>query len=184
MTVIYILLATIFFIVVYVIFTYNGLVSKKIKMQEGWSSIDVFLKKRNDLIPNLTETVKGYASHEKETLQNVTNARNLVRDANTVAEHSNAEAALKNSMANLFAISENYPDLKANENFMKLQNELTALEEEIEMSRRYYNATVSTNNVAIESFPSNIIANMFNFKKGEFFEIADAKEREVAKVSF
>lgn len=184
MLILYILLAVLFIVIIYVISAYNGLVSKKIKMQEGWSSIDVFLKKRNDLIPNLTETVKGYASHEKETLENVTNARNLVRDANTVGDYSKAEAALKDSMVNLFAISENYPELKANENFMKIQNELSALEEEIEMSRRYYNSTVTDNNLAIESFPSNIIANMFNFKNGEFFEIADAKEREVAKVSF
>ncbi|WP_103863404.1 LemA family protein [Aquimarina sp. I32.4] len=163
---------------------YNGLVNKKNTMQEGWSSIDVFLKKRNDLIPNLLETVKGYATHEKELFENVTKSRNLVQNANTVSDQGSAENALKNSMMNLFAISENYPDLKANQNFIEMQNELSALEEEIEMARRYYNGTVKDNNIAIESFPSNIISNMFNFEKGIFFEIKDASEREPVKVSF
>ncbi|WP_226294215.1 LemA family protein [Aquimarina algicola] len=163
---------------------YNGLVSKKNLMEEGWSSIDVFLKKRNDLIPNLMETVKGYASHEKELFENVTKSRNLAQNANTVSDQGNAENALKNSMMNLFAIAENYPELKANQNFIEMQNELSAIEEEIEMARRYYNGTVKDNNIAIESFPSNIIANMFNFDKGTFFEIQDASQREPTRVSF
>ncbi|KGK30853.1 LemA family protein [Cellulophaga sp. E6(2014)] len=163
---------------------YNGLVRKKTLMKEGWSSIDVFLKKRNDLIPNLIETVKGYATHEKTLFENVTKSRNMVQNANTVADQSAAENALKNSMMNLFAVSENYPDLKANQNFIELQNELTSMEEEIEMVRRYYNGTVTDNNIAIETFPSNIVANMFNFEKGTFFEIKDAAQREPVKVSF
>ncbi len=168
----------------YGVSVYNGLVRKKTEMEEGWSSIDVFLKKRYDLIPNLMETVKGYASHEKELFENITKARNLAQNASSVNEQGQAESALKNSMMNLFAIAENYPELKANQNFSELQNELTSLEEEIEMARRYYNGTVKENNISIESFPSNIIANMFTFKKGEFFEISNSAERETVKISF
>ncbi len=163
---------------------YNNLVKNKNLMQEGWSSIDVFLKKRNDLLPNLMETVKGYATHEKELFENVTKARNLVRNANSISEYSEADNALKNSMMNLFAISENYPDLKANQNFINLQNELSSLEDEIEMARRYYNGMVRDNNTYIEVFPSNIIANMFKFKEGTFFEIKDQGERKPTKISF
>ncbi len=168
----------------YGVSVYNSLVRKKTEMEEGWSSIDVFLKKRYDLIPNLMETVKGYASHEKELFENITKARNLAQNASSVNEQGQAENALKNSMMNLFAIAENYPELKANQNFSELQNELTSLEEEIEMTRRYYNGTVKENNISIESFPSNIIANMFNFDKGDFFEISNATEREPVKISF
>ncbi len=174
-------IAVIFF---YVVSVYNGLVKKKNDMQEGWSSIDVFLKKRYDLIPNLMETVKGYAAHEKETFENITKARNLAQNASSVSEQGQAESALKNSMMNLFAIAENYPELKANQNFSDLQNELTSLEDEIEMARRYYNGTVKENNISIESFPSNIIANIFTFKKGEFFEIENADQKEPVKISF
>jgi len=180
----YIVLIVIVLMFFYGISIYNGLVKKKTEMQEGWSSIDVFLKKRYDLIPNLVETVKGYASHEKETLENITKARNLAQNASSVQEQGHAENALKNSMMNLFAIAENYPDLKANQNFSELQNELTSLEEDIEMARRYYNATVKENNISVETFPSNIIANMFNFAKGDFFEITNSNERETVNVSF
>lgn len=180
----YFILVPIGLIIVYFISVYNGFVSKKNTMQEGWSSIDVFLKKRNDLIPNLVNTVKGYAKHETQLLENVTKARNLTQNASSVDEVSKAEGALKSSLVNLFAISENYPYLKANQNFIKLQNELTSIEEEIEMARRYYNGTVKENNIAIESFPSNIIAGMFNFEKGKFFEILDPSQREVVEVTF
>ena len=163
---------------------YNNLVKNKNLMQEGWSSIDVFLKKRNDLLPNLMETVKGYATHEKELFENVTKARNLVQNANSISEYSEADNALKNSMMNLFAISENYPDLKANQNFINLQNELSSLEDEIEMARRYYNGIVRENNTYIEVFPSNLVANMSNFKEGDFFEIKDKSQREPTKISF
>lgn len=168
----------------YAVSVYNGLVRKKTEMEEGWSSIDVFLKKRYDLIPGLIETVKGYASHEKETFENIAKARNLAQNASSVDEQGKAENALKNSMVNLFAVAENYPDLKANRNFSELQNELSSLEDDIEMTRRYYNGTVKENNIAIDSFPSNIFANMFNFKKGQFFEIANAQEKEPVKFSF
>ncbi|WP_028888852.1 LemA family protein [Tenacibaculum ovolyticum] len=179
-----IILAAIILPIMYGISVYNSLVSKKNEMQEGWSSIDVFLKKRYDLIPNLLETVKGYATHEKELLENVTRARNLAQNASSVSEQGQAENALKNSMMNIFAVAENYPDLKANQNFRELQNELSSLEEDVEMARRYYNGTVKDNNISIESFPSNIIANMFNFEKGDFFEINNKTEREPVKISF
>ncbi|SNR16476.1 LemA family protein [Tenacibaculum jejuense] len=179
-----VIVAILVLILFYGISVYNSLVRKKNEMQEGWSSIDVFLKKRYDLIPNLMETVKGYAKHEKELFENITKARNLAQNASTVSEQGQAENALKNSMMNLFAIAENYPELKANQNFSELQNELTSLEEDIEMARRYYNGTVKDNNIAIESFPSNVIANMFTFKKGEFFEIEDRNERKAVKIQF
>ena len=179
-----IIVAVVLLPLLYGVSIYNSLVKNKNLMQEGWSSIDVFLKKRNDLLPNLMETVKGYATHEKELFENVTKARNLVRNANSISEYSEADNALKNSMMNLFAISENYPDLKANQNFINLQNELSSLEDEIEMARRYYNGMVRDNNTYIEVFPSNIIANTFNFKEGTFFEIKDQSEREPTKISF
>ena len=180
----YIVLGIIVIAVFVGISIYNGLVRKKNVMQEGWSSIDVFLNKQNDLIPNLMETVKGYASHEKTLFENVTESRNMARDAKTVADQGKAENALKNSMMNLFAISENYPELKANQNFIEFQKELSAMEEEIEMALRYYNGAVTDNNIAIESFPSNIVANMFKFEKGPFFEIDDSEKREPTKVAF
>ena len=179
-----IIVAVVLLPLLYGVSIYNNLVKNKNLMQEGWSSIDVFLKKRNDLLPNLIETVKGYATHEKELFENVTKARNLVQNANSISEYSEADNALKNSMMNLFAISENYPDLKANQNFINLQNELSSLEDEIEMARRYYNGVVRDNNTYIEVFPSNIIANMFTFKKGTFFEIKDQSEREPTTIFF
>lgn len=184
MVVLLVVLGILFLVVIYVIAVYNGLVLKRNNMKEGWSSIDVFLKKRYDLLPNLTETVKGYAKHEKEAFENITKARNLAHKASTVEAQAQAENTLKNSMMNLFAIAEAYPDLKANQNFIHLQNELSSLEDEIEMARRYYNGVVKENNVAIESFPSNIIANMFNFKKGSFFETTNTQEKEPVKITF
>jgi len=170
--------------IIWAVSVYNGLVNKKVSVQEGWSSIDVFLKKRNDLIPNLVETVKGYATHESSVLQNVVEARNLSGKAQSAKEQGVAESAMQNAMMNLFAVAENYPDLKANANFISLQQDLNALEDDIEMARRYYNGTVKENNVAIEVFPSNVIANAFKFEKAEFFEIQNASEREVVKVNF
>ncbi len=170
--------------VIWAVSVYNGLVNKKVNVQEGWSSIDVFLKKRNDLIPNLVETVKGYASHESSVLQNVIEARNLSGRAQSAKEQGAAESTMQNAMMNLFAVAENYPDLKANSNFISLQQDLNALEDDIEMARRYYNGTVKENNIAIDVFPSNMIANAFKFEKAEFFEIQNASEREVAKVNF
>lgn len=162
---------------------YNKMVKNKNHMLEAWSGIDVFLKKRYDLIPNLVETVKEYATHEKSTLEEITRYRSAAMAAQTPQEKIESETKLDKALVNLFAVAENYPELKANENFRQLQSELTNLEGEIESSRRYYNGTVRENNIYLESFPANIFAGIFNFKKGDFFEIAET-ERSVPKVSF
>lgn len=164
--------------------TYNKLVRARTMVEEGWSGIDVQLKKRHNLIPNIVETVKGYAAHEKGTLDAVITARNAAQSASGVGATKAAEGKLQAAMANIFALAENYPDLKANTNFLQLQNELSKIEGDVEKARRYYNGTVRENNVLVESFPSNIIANMFNFFISDFFEIADATERAVPNVKF
>ncbi|MCD0454852.1 LemA family protein [Chryseobacterium sp. LC2016-27] len=163
---------------------YNRLVKLRNLVQEAWSSIDVMLKKRHDLIPNLVETVKGYATHERETLENVTKARNLAVGADSVEGKEAAEKNLNQAMVNLFAVAEQYPDLKANANFKQLQAELSSIENDIEKSRRYYNGTVRENNTLVESFPSNIIANMYKFEKSKFFELENIADREVPNVKF
>ncbi len=179
-----IVIALVVIFLLYGVSVYNKLVRLRNLVQEGWSSIDVMLKKRHDLIPNLVETVKGYATHEKETLENVTRARNLALGANSVEAKEAAEKNLNQAMMNLFAVAEQYPDLKANTNFQQLQAELTSIENDIEKSRRYYNGTVRENNTAVESFPSNIIANMYKFEKSPFFELQNVAEREVPMVKF
>ena len=179
----YILMGLLVILIVWVIGAYNKLVKLKTHMEESWSIVDVFLNKRYDLIPNLVETVKGYAGHEKETLERVILARNHSIGARNVAEKVESESMLTNALSRLMAVTEQYPQLRANENFMYLQRELSSLESEIERSRRYYNGCVRDNNISIRVFPSNIIANMFNFDEGKFFEIVDAK-REVPQVSF
>lgn len=179
-----IVIALVVIFLLYGVSVYNKLVRLRNLVQEGWSSIDVMLKKRHDLIPNLVETVKGYATHEKETLENVTRARNLALGANSVEAKEAAEKNLNQAMMNLFAVAEQYPDLKANANFQQLQAELTSIENDIEKSRRYYNGTVRENNTAVESFPSNIIANMYKFEKSPFFELQNVAEREVPTVKF
>ncbi|WP_175621080.1 LemA family protein [Chryseobacterium schmidteae] len=163
---------------------YNRLVKLRNLVQEAWSSIDVMLKKRHDLIPNLVETVKGYATHERDTLENVTKARNLAVSADSVEGKEAAEKNLNQAMVNLFAVAEQYPDLKANANFQQLQAELSSIENDIEKSRRYYNGTVRENNTLVESFPSNIIANMYKFEKSKFFELENIADREVPSVKF
>ena len=163
---------------------YNKLIKLKTLVEEAWSGIDVQLKKRHDLIPNLVETVKGYASHEKETFQKVTEARNNAVNAKTVEQQQNAENQLNRSLMNLFAVAEQYPELKANTNFLQLQNELSLIESDIEKSRRYYNGTVREKNILIDSFPSNIIANLFGFIKSAFFELENVTDRNVPKVAF
>lgn len=170
--------------ILFAVSIYNRLVKLKNLVQEAWSSIDVMLKKRHDLIPNLVETVKGYATHERETLENVTRARNLAVGADSLEAKETAEKNLNQAMVNLFAVAEQYPDLKANTNFQQLQSELTSIEGDIEKSRRYYNGTVRENNTLVESFPSNIVANMFKFEKSTFFELENAAEREVPTVKF
>jgi len=170
-------------LVVAAISVYNKLVKNKNLMQEAWSGIDVFLKKRHDLVPNLVETVKGYAVHEKTTLENITRYRSEAMQAKSPEAQLASENHLGKALANLFAVAENYPDLKANANFLSLQQQLTDLEHDLESSRRYYNGTVRVNNTYMEKFPSNIIAGMFKFQKGVFFTV-DSSEKEVPKVSF
>ena len=170
--------------VLYGVSIYNRLVKLRNLVQEAWSSIDVMIKKRHDLIPNLVETVKGYATHERETLENVTRARNLAVGADSVEGKEIAEKNLNQAMMNLFAVAEQYPDLKANANFQQLQAELSSIENDIEKSRRYYNGTVRENNTLVESFPSNIVANMYKFEKSKFFELDNIAEREVPNVKF
>ena len=179
-----VVLAIVVIVLFYSISVYNKLVKFRNLVQEAWSSIDVMLKKRHDLIPNLVETVKGYATHERETLDSVVNARNYAANANSVAGKEAAEKNLNQAMMNLFAVAEQYPDLKANANFQQLQSELSNLEGDIEKARRYYNGTVRENNTTVESFPSNIIANMYKFEKSPFFELQNVAEREVPNVKF
>ncbi|RMC33894.1 LemA family protein [Paracoccus alkanivorans] len=170
----------------YVIIAYNGLVRARQMVREAWSGIDVQLKRRADLIPNLIETVKGYAQHERAALKEVTElrtrAQGMPRD--DVAGRAQVEGMLGQALGRLFAVAEAYPDLKANENFVQLQGSLEALEGEIQMSRRYYNGATRNLNIKVESFPSNLIANTFGFSQEEFFEIENAEDRAVPKVSF
>lgn len=170
----------------YAIMIYNKLVKGRHMADEGWSGIDVQLKRRSNLIPNLVETVKGYASHEQETLEKVTEMRARAAGAASggAAERAQAEGDLSKALISLMAVAENYPDLKANENFMNLQNELSSIEDDIQMARRYYNGTVRTQNILVESFPSNIVANMFQFVKRSYFELDNEAERATPKVEF
>jgi len=170
-------------LLLYIILTYNGLVTLRNRVKEAWSDIDVQLKRRYDLIPNLVEVVKGYASHEKETLERVITARNVAMSANGAKEKGEAENVLSGALKNLFALSENYPDLKASTNFLELQRELSDTENKIQAARRFYNGNVKDFNTKIETFPANIIANMFNFKANDFFSIAD-EEKENPQVKF
>ena len=162
---------------------YNNLVKCKNRMEEAWSGIDIFLKKRHDLIPALVETVKGYAAHEKQTLEDVIRIRSQAVGAAGQDAQMESEAGLGRALGRLIVVAESYPELKANANFMELQRQLTELESEISSSRRYFNGTVRENNIYVERFPSNLIAGMFNFKKGKFFEV-EKTEREVMKLSF
>lgn len=172
--------------ILFVIAQYNGLVRRRNEKDNAWSQIDVQLKRRHDLIPNLVETVKGYAAHERGTLDSVTNARNLAQSAvgKGVGAQSQAEGALSGALSKLLAVVENYPDLKANQNFLALQEELSSTENKISFSRQYYNDSVLRYNNKIQMFPSNIVANMTGFKLGDLFEIEAPAEREVPQVSF
>jgi LemA protein len=169
-----------------VIGIYNSLVRAKNRTEEAWSDIDVQLKRRYDLIPNLVETVKGYAKHEKEVLENVTKARNMAVQAGNVQEQAEAENMLTGALKSLFAVSESYPDLKANQNFLELQRELRDTEDKIMASRRFYNSMAQTFNTKIEVFPNNVVIGLFGakFTKFDYFEIEDPIERENVKVDF
>jgi LemA protein len=168
----------------FVVNNYNGLVKLKTRAQEAWSDIDVQLKRRYDLIPNLVETVKGYANFEQQTLQKVIEARNTAMSAQGVVDKAKAEGELSQALKSIFALSENYPDLKAGLNFKHLQEELVDTENKIQASRRFYNSNVRDLNIQIDIFPASIIASMFGFKKMALFEIANAQERENVSVKF
>ena len=170
--------------ILWVVLNFNRLVALKNRAQEAWSDIDVQLKRRYDLIPNLVETVKGYASHERELFEKVTQARASAMGAQGMAEKGQAENMLSSTLKSLFAVAENYPDLKASTNFLELQRELRDTEDKVQASRRFYNGNVRDMNIQIESFPANIIASMFGFKKMEFFEIEEAAAKEPVKVKF
>jgi len=163
---------------------YNGLVRLRVQCENAWADIDVQLKRRYDLIPNVVETVKGYAAHERETLEGVVSARNRAMSAQGPAEKAGAETALTAALRQVFALAEAYPQLRAVESFTQLQQTLNQIEDTVQNARRYYNAVVRDFNTKIAQFPSNIIAGMFAFKPREFFEITAAAEREVPKVSF
>jgi LemA protein len=179
-----VVLAVIAFLVFFVVSMYNSLIRLRNQVKNAWSQIDVQLKRRHDLIPNLLEAVKGYMVHERETLQNITNARTQAMSATTVEDKSKAELKLTDAMTKFNLVVENYPDLKANQNFLSLQEELSSTENKISFSRQNYNDQVLYYNNKIEMFPSNILAGMFNFAKEAFFEVEDKGEREVPKVSF
>ncbi|MFA5794162.1 MAG: LemA family protein [Candidatus Brocadiia bacterium] len=174
----------ILFGLLWVIATYNGLVGLRNTVKNAWSQISVQLKRRYDLIPNLVETVKGYAKHENTTFENVAKARSACMQAQGVAEQAKAENFLSQTLKSLFAVSEQYPELKANQNFLALQEELTATENKVSFARQFYNDNVMLFNNKIQMFPSNIIASMFGFKAEEFFEVESAEEKKAPKVQF
>lgn len=183
-----VLLIVVILVLLYFVSIYNKLVKMRNMMQEGFSGIDVQLKKRYDLIPNLVNTVKGFASHEQDTFQKVMEARAKAMAGgsigSTVKDISQAQSELSGAVSRLFAVAENYPELKSDANFRHLQSELASIENDIEKARRYYNATVRDNNIAVESFPSNIVAGFGGFVKGEFFELDNTSERANPTVSF
>ncbi len=178
-----VILVIIALIVLFFIGTYNSFIQIKNKVEEAFSTMDAYLKKRWDLIPNLVETVKGYTNHEKETFETVINARNKAMNSNNIADLQSNEQALNAGLRNIFALSESYPELKANTNFINLQNQLQKVENDILQARKYYNAVVKSFNTKRELFPASIIAGMMKLEKKEYFEI-DSEERASVKVSF
>ncbi len=170
-------------LVVYIIAIYNSLVGSKLKVKNAWAQIDTQLKRRFDLLPNLIETVKGYAKHEQDTFKTVIEARNIYNNANSVKDKVDAVSQLSDSLNGIFALAENYPELKANENFLELQKQLAETEDKISFSRQFYNDTVQMYNEKILIFPNSIIAKLFGFKESEFFQV-DEKEKENVTVSF
>jgi LemA protein len=182
----YIVLGVIVLAALYLVFIYNGLVRARQMAEEAWSGIDVQLKRRADLIPNLIETVKGYATHEKSTLEEVVELRNKAQavPAGDVAGRAQAEGLLGQALGRVLALAEAYPDLKANQNFSELQASLETMESEIQMARRYYNGAARDLNVKVESFPSNLVAGQFGFQQREYFEITNEADRAVPAVKF
>ncbi|AJC78141.1 LemA family protein [Rhizobium sp. K102] len=182
----FVILAVVAVIALYIVFIYNGLVRSRQMAQEAWSGIDVQLKRRADLIPNLIETVKGYAAHEKSTLEEVVSLRNKAQavPSGDVAGRAQVEGLLGQALGRVIALAEAYPDLKANQNFAELQDSLETMEGELQMSRRYYNGAARDLNVKVESFPSNLVAGQFGFAKREYFEITNEADRAVPSVKF
>ena len=179
-----IVLAAVLLIVVWGIGVYNGLIRLRNMKDEGWSGIDVQVKRRHDLVGNLVNSVKGYMAHEKDVLEEIARMRSVAQNAAGVAQSAQAEGQLSQALGRLFAVMENYPQLRANENVMQLQNTLTSLEDEIQLARRYYNGTVREYNTRTEVFPARIIARQYGIQKAEFFELDNVAEREVPQVSF
>lgn len=179
-----ILLAAVLVIALWIAGVYNGLIRLRTQTQEALADIDVQLKRRYDLIPNLLETVKGYAAHEQGVFEKVTQARTAAMNATGLKAQTEANNQLTDALKTLFAVSENYPDLKASTNFLELQRELTDTEDKIQAARRFYNANVRDLNIKVQSFPDNFVANMFNFRTAELFEVADAAQKEAPKVKF
>jgi len=184
MTILFIVLGALAIIVFWAIFIYNRLITLKNRTKEAWSDIDVQLKRRYNLIPNLVETVKGYATHERELFENVTKARAKAMQAGSVKEQAEAENVHSSTLKSLFAVSENYPQLKASQNFLELQRELRDTEDKITAARRFYNSNVRDLNIKIERFPEKVVASMFSFKKMDLFEIKEAAAKEPVKVDF
>ena len=176
--------AIVILVIIYLIAQYNGMIRGRNKVDEAWSGIDVQLKRRHDLIPNLVESVKGYATHERETFQQVTDARAQAMQASGPAQSGVAEGFLSQALGRLFAVAEAYPQLRASENFQQLQNELTNTEDQISAARRIYNGNVQSYNTKIQVFPNSLFAGPFGFTRREFFEIEDPADREPVKVSF
>lgn len=178
-----VVIAIIVIILLWFVITYNSLVGLRNRVKDQWAQIDVQLKRRADLIPNLVETVKGYAKHEKSTFEEVVKARNAINNASTKEEEMKANGELSQVVSRLFALAESYPELKANQNFIGLQNDLTEAEDKISLMRQFYNDTVLSYNNKVQTIPSNIVANLCHFKEETFFKV-DEKDREVPKVSF
>ncbi len=181
---IYILLGFVLVIGGYFAVTYNSFVSLKNKIKSAWSDIDVQLKKRYDLIPKLVEIVKGYAKHEQSTLEKVTEMRTAAMNSSSVSDKSHKESMLSGALKSIFAVSESYPDLKANQNFLQLQQELSEVEDDIQMARRYYNGSVKQFNTKIQTFPNLLVAQLFGYKAEDFFELENENERKVVDVKF
>ncbi len=186
MTIIYILLGVAVLVVLWAVFSYNRFITLVQRAKEAWADIDVQLKRRYDLIPNLVETVKGYATHESQAFENVTKARSAAMGATTPAQKGQAENMLSGALKSLFAVAEAYPDLKANQNFLALQTELSDTENKIQAARRFYNGNVRDLTTGLQTFPGNLIAGMFHFEKMEYFQLsdADAAAKEPVAVKF
>ena len=187
MEILYVAIGVLVAVALYVMVTYNALVSLKVRVSEAWSDIEVQMKRRYNLIPNLVETVKGYVKHERGTLESVTKARAAaMTNQGSPADQAQSENVLAGALKSLFALSENYPELKANQNFLGLQNDLAEVEEKIQAARRYYNGNVRNLNTKVEQFPSNLVAGLFSFLQADFFELdeADAGARQPVQVSF